>query len=138
MTETGCLPDGWRADLPDEHEWEHASRGGQSKEWDYWWQGEANPERANYDDTGIHDTSVVGSFPANGYGLYDVLGNVLEWTLTPDELKHGKNKIETRVVRGGWWFVSAGNLRCAYRVEAPPYSRGDFLGFRVVLRRSPV
>lgn len=138
LTGTGCLPDGWRADLPDEHEWEHASRGGSPDKWDYWWKGKADPERANHDDTGIGDTSVVGCFPANGYGLYDMLGNVWEWTLTPDEFEHEKKKYETRVVRGGSWGNSARYLRCAGRRRYLPHARGDLLGFRVVLRRSPV
>ena len=138
LTGTGCLPDGWRADLPDEREWEHASRGGQPVEWDYWWEGKADPERANYDDTGIGDTSVVGCFPANGYGLFDMLGNVWEWTVTPDDFEHEKKKYETRVVRGGSWIFSADFLRCAYRFGPHPDSRSSYLGFRVVLRSSPV
>ena len=138
LTGTGCLPDGWLADLPDEHEWEHASRGGQPKEWDYWWEGEADPERANYDDTSIGDTSVVGCFPANGYGLFDMLGNVYEWTLTTDEFEHEKRQYETWIVRGGSRASSAFGLGCAFRDWNLPDLRNHYLGFRVVLRRSSV
>lgn len=133
LTGTGCLPDGWRADLPDEHEWEHASRGGASDKWDYWWEGEADLERANCRDTGIGDTSVVGCFPVNGYGLYDILGNVWEWTKSPRS-----ESVSDPVVRGGSWFNSADGLRCAYRSWNLPVNRSGRLGFRVVLRRSPV
>lgn len=133
LTGTGCLPDGWRADLPDEHEWEHASRGGQPKEWKYWWEGEADPERANYGDTGIGGTAVVGCFPANGYGMYDILGNVWEWTSSLHQ--EGKPFL---VVRGGSWGSPAFGLRCSFRSGLPPLNRVGNLGFRVVLRRSPV
>lgn len=133
LTGTGCLPDGWRADLPDEHEWEHASRGGSPDQWDYWWKGKADLEQANYRDTGIGDTSVVGCFPANGYELYDMLGNLWEWTSSLYE--EGNPSL---VVRGGSWDDSAINLRCASRGWVPPVARRYDLGFRVVLRRSPV
>lgn len=138
LTGTGRLPEGWRMDLPDAHEWEQASRGGSSDEWDYWWEGKADPERANYRDTSIGDTSVVGCFPANGYGLYDMLGNVWEWTSTQDDLKHEKNEIEARIVRGGAWGYSAVLLRCSNRLGLSPDGRNGYLGFRVVLRSSPV
>jgi Sulfatase-modifying factor enzyme 1 len=133
LTRAGCLPEGWRADLLDEREWEHASRGGQPEEWDYWWEGKADPERANYDDTGIGDTSVVGCFPANGYRLYDMLGNVWEWTSSL--YKKGDPYL---VVRGGSWGSPAVNLRCAARYGDLPDGRYYGLGFRVVLRCSPV
>lgn len=133
LTGTGYLPDGWRADLPDEHEWEHASRGDQPKTWDYWWEGSADSERANYDDTGIGDTSVVGCFPANGHGLYDMLGNVWEWTRSLYE----KGALFL-VVRGGSWSNPADALRCASRSGSLSGPRNVLLGFRVVLRSSPV
>ena len=137
LTGTGGLPDGWRSDLPDEHEWEHASRGGQPKEWDYWWAGAADPERANYGDSGIGDTSVVGCFPANDYGLYDMLGNVWEWTTTPEKPEFGSERDEARVVRGGSWGYPVFYLRCAGRHWILPHLHGLNLGFRVVLRCSP-
>ena len=72
----------WNANgyrLPTETEWEVASRGGLvgSK---YAWGESPSTTRANFDQT-LHGATVpVGSFPANGYGLYEVGGNLREWT----------------------------------------------------------
>jgi formylglycine-generating enzyme required for sulfatase activity len=138
---------GWRVTLPSELEWEKASRGGRRDEV-FSWGDEDDPERANYRDTGIGDTSAVGCFPANGYGLQDMIGNVWEWTrskwakypydpndaaredLTPDETD--------RVARGGSWNLNRVGVRCAVRLMSHPVMCLKFLGFRVVLRAAPV
>jgi hypothetical protein len=70
---------GWRATLPSEPEWEKGARGGLS-DTVFSWGDTPDPNRANYSDTGINDTSAVGCFPANGFGLVDMIGNVWEWT----------------------------------------------------------
>lgn len=69
----------WRIVLPSELEWEKAARGG-LPDAVYPWGDTPDPDRANYDDSGIGDTSAVGCFPANGFGLHDTIGNVWEWT----------------------------------------------------------
>lgn len=83
------------ASLPTEAEWEHAARGGLSGA-EFAWGDALHPDgrvmantwagRFPYESTardGFHRTSPVGSYPPNGYGLYDMIGNVWEWTASP-------------------------------------------------------
>ncbi|MFA7242249.1 MAG: SUMF1/EgtB/PvdO family nonheme iron enzyme [Sulfuricellaceae bacterium] len=152
---TGLVRVGWRVALPSELEWEKAARGGRTTA--YPWGDKADANRANYEDTGIGDTSAVGCFPANDYGLYDMSGNVWEWTRSlwgkdwkkpefaypynlEDRQREDTDAGEDvlRVVRGGGWLGPPGVARCAYRNWDLPDNRYYDLGFRVVLRSSPV
>lgn len=128
--------------LPTEQEWEAAARGGLNGQPFPW--GAAAPEthgklRANYrtNDLSKHKfpfTAPVGTFPANGFGLYDMAGNVAEWCLDRYHPPGSGGPFKPRVLRllkGGSWFSSARDLRCAARQSAAPDYADGYIGFRV-------
>jgi formylglycine-generating enzyme required for sulfatase activity len=113
----------------------------------------ADPNRCNFDDTGIGATSPVGCFPGgrSPYGCQDLCGNVWEWTHSfwgadfdkpkfryPYEPKDGRenasaNKETLRVLRGGAFGYNGDGVRCAGRGRDYPDGRSYyFIGFRVV------
>ena len=139
---------GWRVALPSEPEWEKAARGGLANAV-FSWGDTPDPQRANYDEAGVGNTSAVGCFAANAFGLFDILGNLWEWTRsvygaypypTSDPQRENADAGDDvrRVVRGGSWGLSRGYARCASRDWNHPDYRLSYLGFRVVLRSAPV
>ena len=62
--------------LPTEAEWEYAARGGLTGKAFPWGDEPVDKKRANYYESNIGETTAVGSYPANGYGLFDMAGNV--------------------------------------------------------------
>jgi len=113
--------------LPTADEWEVAARGGMVDQ-DYAWGSEKTPDGHwlanvwqgpfpwnNQETDGWFWTSPVGSFPANGYGLVDVCGNVWEWTSTPYAVPEGQQ--ERRVIKGGS-FLCADNYCHRFRPSA--------------------
>ncbi|WP_295438808.1 SUMF1/EgtB/PvdO family nonheme iron enzyme [uncultured Thiodictyon sp.] len=138
----------WQVSLPGEREWEVAARGGRRGSVCPW--GDMpNPDAANYGESNIRDTSSVGCFLANGFGLYDMVGNVWEWTRSLWALDYSQvndprredldaGDSQARVVRGGSWLNVQGLARCACRAMLLPDGRSNLLGFRVVLRAAPV
>jgi formylglycine-generating enzyme required for sulfatase activity/tetratricopeptide (TPR) repeat protein len=131
--------------LPTEAQWEYAARAG--TETDYWWGNDIGENRANCDGSGSQwsnkQTSPVGSFEPNPFGLYDTVGNVWEWTCSEYEEKYsGKElqcieKINLKsnschfVLRGGSWDIDARRTRSAYRYRWQPTGRDRSDGFRL-------
>lgn len=142
---------GQRYRLLSEAEWEYVARAG-TETARYWGESQLGQCRyANGDDDyascrdGFELTAPVGSFAPNGFGLYDVLGNVGEWTqdcynpsysgapTNGSAWLSGFDDCAYRIVRGGSWADNPSNLRSAYReytyADDPSY-RGA-RGFRV-------
>jgi len=134
---------GKRYRLPTEAEWEYAARAGSTTA--YWWGDGVGRNHANCYGCGSQwdnkkQTVPVGSFERNEFGLYDVLGNVWEWTCSPyaekwDGNKSACNNADTqtwRVIRGGSWNNIPRYLRSSIRNDSSPDFRNYFQGFRVI------
>jgi sulfatase modifying factor 1 len=151
--------------LPTEAEWEKAARGGLSGKY-FPWGDTISHSRANFYNggsedyetgtTGFHPTwshnddgnwpysSPVGIFAPNGYGLYDMAGNMCEWCWDrfgsygagAQTDPRGASAGSSRVYRGGSWYSGALICRAANRYDFLPDGRGDDFGFR--LARSSV
>ena len=145
--------------LPSEAEWEYAARGGTTTRW--YWGGDSTGQCGNANgadaaarrrlgdwtwtqpcDDGRVFTAPVGTFGANGFGLFDVAGNAAEWVEdcwhddyrgAPDDGRAWTSggDCDRRVQRGGSWSGGRTELSSTYR-ESPEYwSSSNYLGFRV-------
>jgi len=141
--------------LPSESQWEYVARAGEESDWlggdpagicgfaniagsesGLRW---ADPDCA---DPAALETLPVGSLQANDFGLYDVIGNVAEWTLDCMNLSYldapadgsawGRGICSSRMTRGGSWFTGTREIRLPSRFNLKNGDRNDFTGFRVV------
>ena len=144
--------------LPSEAEWEYVARAG-TETARYWGDSDiAQCRHANGADAaalqkypdwitascsdGYSESAPVGSFEPNAFGLYDVLGNVWEWTLDCWNERYSGAPVDgsawesgdctTRVSRGGSWENTPERLRSAMRARDPEEFRSRTGGFRVV------
>ena len=153
--------------LPSEAQWEYACRAGSSTPFNF---GEIiSPELANYDGNGCYgygpsgeyrwQTTPVGRFPANAWGLQDMHGNVLEWCLDQWHVRYDESaptdgsawveaeaeaeversdvnkddRFAQRLLCGGFWGSHPRSCRSAYRIHYQPGSVFDYgVGLRVV------
>lgn len=140
---------GLQCRLPSEAEWEYAARAGTSSS--YSWGNKIGTNNANCSNCGSQwdsrETVPVGSFNANPFGLYDMLGNVEEWV---QDCWHDNyegapvdgsswetdfaifDACQHRVLRGGYWNTPADLLTPTSRYAFFPDYNTNYIGFRVV------
>jgi len=129
--------------LPTESEWEYAARGGLAGKKYPWGDSEPDGTYCNYGlaGDGYENAAPVGSYPANGYGLYDMAGNVYEWCLdwyadynaSPANDPGGPLSGTERIVRGSSFVQDTSNsIRCSFRGNVGPGFRYDNIGLRCV------
>jgi formylglycine-generating enzyme required for sulfatase activity len=142
------LEPGWEYRLPSEAQWEFACRAGTTTATAFG--DQLSSTQANFDGTKpfngaptgpyLHETTPVGRYPANGWGLHDMHGNVWEWCRDGfiDAPRGGDDPVEApsssrRTYRGGCWHNPGLLCLSARRGWGQVGDRGSGLGFRVAL-----
>jgi uncharacterized protein (TIGR02996 family) len=141
--------------LPTEAEWEYSCRAGSATLFAF---GDViTTDQINYDGNysyndspkGVyrHQTTSVGTFAPNAWGLYEMHGNVWEWCsdwfgadyygVSPADDPPGPAEGAARVLRGGSWFFSPRPCRTTYRFSGDPSTADDDYGCRVALSMGP-
>ncbi|WP_411816764.1 SUMF1/EgtB/PvdO family nonheme iron enzyme [Hyphococcus sp. DH-69] len=134
--------------LPSEAEWEYAARGGTTRPFGF--EGTLTIAKANFNgnfpygaekETFRKRTVPVASFAPNPYGLFDMHGNVWEWTSDcwsashtggmPDGSPRGNGDCDRRVLKGGAWNTGGWRLRAGHRIAKAKTTREYDNGFRV-------
>ena len=142
--------------LPTEEQWEYAARGGRDGDIDETGAEHDSDDATksnhwrgifpilNFGSKGYKRTSPVGCFPANGYGLYDIVGNVWQWTRsrwTPDHQSGPASARQASYTIKGGSFLCAPNFCMRYRPAARQPGDGtvgaQHIGFRTVLADPP-
>lgn len=133
--------------LPTEVEWEYACRGGASLSSPFIWGATITREHANFRDNTprkkhLGRPTPVGSYPANGFGLYDMVGNTWEWCAdwysgdayrdAPECDPPGPSSGTRRNARGGTYNLEARRVRSADRSSFEPDYRDSDIGLRVL------
>lgn len=127
-----------RFSLPTEEEWEYAARGGQKTMHYQYAGGNDINEVAWYKGNSNAYTHPVGLKKPNELGIYDMCGNVWEWTETPAHA-YGlaiEAKGDIFIRRGGSWWHEASNCRLSYRYASARSKKTSGLGLRVVIREN--
>lgn len=120
--------------LPTEAEWEYACRAGTTTPFHT---GETiSTDQANFNGSTVYGngkpgvnrqkTTPVGTFPPNGFGLFDMHGNVTQWVQDPHP-----QQPNIKVLRGGCFIYGPAGVRTAHRDGIAPDSRNHFIGFRI-------
>ena len=138
------LPDGYHYTLPTEAQWEYACRAGTTTRFYY---GDDDNQLGNY--AWYHDnkslkTQPVGEKLPNGWGLYDIHGNVWEWCLdwydkdyyrvSPEINPEGpQGPLKMKVLRGGSWVNSIEGVKVVNRARNLPHIKNEIYGFRTAL-----
>lgn len=128
----------WKGErLPTEAEWERAARGGKEG-LDYPWGDQPDPKLARFNVAA--GPGPVAKFPPNGFGVYDMAGNVSEWTAdwfdgayyasSPSVDPKGPAAGEYKVIRGGAWSDSGRRITVFFRNWVRPNQTTPNIGFR--------